>query len=78
MNQRDLTTFEVDPERAVRMASLIPEPATRVAESGISGPRDAAALVLAGYHALLVGESVVTAGDRADAIKALRGAGAGE
>jgi len=78
VNQRDLTTFEVDPERAVRMASLIPEPATRVAESGISGPRDAAALVLAGYHALLVGESVVTAGDRADAIKALRGAGAGE
>ena len=34
VNQRDLTTFEVDPERAVRMASLIPEPATRVAESG--------------------------------------------
>ncbi len=78
VNQRDLTTFEVDSERAVRMAPLIPETVTSVAESGIGGPRDAAALVLAGYHALLVGESVVTAGDRADAIRALRGAGVGE
>jgi indole-3-glycerol phosphate synthase len=78
VNQRDLTTFEVDSERAIRMAPLIPESSTSVAESGIRGPRDAAALVLVGYHALLVGESVVTAGDRADAIRALRGAVAGE
>ena len=78
VNQRDLTTFEVDSERAVRMAPLIPGSVTRVAESGISGPRDASILVNAGYHALLVGESLVTAGDRTAAMKALRGAGAGE
>jgi len=78
VNQRDLTTFEVDSERAVRMAPLIPESVTRVAESGISGPLDASVLVNAGYHALLVGESLVTAGDRTAAIKALRGVGAGE
>jgi len=78
VNQRDLTTFEVDSERAVRMAPLIPESVTRVAESGISGPTDASVLVNAGYHALLVGESLVTAGDRTAAIKALRGVGAGE
>jgi indole-3-glycerol phosphate synthase len=78
VNQRDLTTFEVDSERAVRMAPLIPGSVTRVAESGISGPSDASTLVNAGYHALLVGESLVTAGDRTAAIKALRGVGAGE
>ena len=78
VNQRDLTTFEVDSERAVRMAPLIPGSVTRVAESGIGGPRDASILVNAGYHALLVGESLVTAGDRTAAMKALRGAGAGE
>ena len=78
VNQRDLTTFEVDSERAVRMAPLIPGSVTRVAESGISGPPDSSTLVNAGYHALLVGESLVTAGDRTAAIKALRGVGAGE
>jgi indole-3-glycerol phosphate synthase len=78
VNQRDLTTFEVDSERAVRMAPLIPGSVTRVAESGISGPSDASTLVSAGYHALLVGESLVTAGDRTAAIKALRGVGTGE
>ena len=78
VNQRDLTTFKVDSERAVRMAPLIPGSVTRVAESGIGGPRDAAILVNAGYHALLVGESLVTAGDRTAAMKALRGARAGE
>ena len=78
VNQRDLATFEVDMARAVRMAPLIPDAVISVAESGIRGPQDAAGLLEAGYHALLVGESVVTAGDRAGAIRALRGVGAGE
>src|SRR5262249_21526110 len=61
VNQRDLVTFEVDTERAVRMASLMPDDVVRVAESGVRDPADAAALAGAGYHAVLVGESVVTA-----------------
>ena len=73
VNQRDLVTFEVDTERAVRMAPLMPDGVVRVAESGIRGPDDARSLVDAGYHALLVGESVVTAGDRVAAVRALRG-----
>ena len=73
VNQRDLMTFEVDRVRAVRMASLMPDGVVRVAESGIRGPDDARALVDAGYHALLVGESVVTSGDRVAAVRALRG-----
>ena len=35
VNQRDLVTFEVDQERAVRMAGAIPGGAVKVAESGV-------------------------------------------
>jgi len=72
VNQRDLVTFEVDQERAVRMAPQIPEGLVRVAESGVRGPEDAAVLHAAGFDAVLVGESVVTAGERAAAVRALR------
>jgi indole-3-glycerol phosphate synthase len=68
-------TFEVDHERAVRVAAAMPDGILRVAESGIRGPDDAAALAAAGFHAVLVGESVVTAGDRAATVAALRTAG---
>jgi indole-3-glycerol phosphate synthase len=75
VNQRDLVTFEVDQARAVRLAPQLPAGVVRVAESGITGPDDAAALAGAGYHALLVGESLVRAGDPAAAVTALRKAG---
>lgn len=72
VNQRDLTTFEVDQERAVRVAATLPAGVVRVAESGIGGPADAEALVAAGYHAVLVGESLMVSGDPAQAVAALR------
>jgi len=72
VNQRDLVTFQVDQERAVRMAPQIPEQLVRVAESGVRGPDDAAVLYRAGFDAVLVGESVVTAGERSAAVRALR------
>jgi indole-3-glycerol phosphate synthase len=72
VNQRDLVTFEVDHERAVRMASAIPDEAVKVAESGVRGPADARSLRAAGYHAILVGETLVTASDPASALAALR------
>ena len=42
-----------------------------VAESGVGGPVDAAGLRAAGYDAILVGESVVTASDPEAAVRAL-------
>ncbi len=72
VNQRDLFTFEVDTERAVRVVSEIPDGVVKVAESGVRGPADAEVLADAGYHAVLVGESVVTGADRAAAVRALR------
>jgi indole-3-glycerol phosphate synthase len=72
VNQRDLVTFEVDHARAVRVGAAMPAAVVRVAESGVRGPDDAAALAAAGFHAVLVGESVVTSGDRAAAVAGLR------
>ena len=75
VNQRDLVTFQVDTDRAVRMAPQMPAGVVRVAESGVRGVEDATRLAEAGYHAVLVGESLVTAGDHAAAVAALRAIG---
>jgi indole-3-glycerol phosphate synthase len=72
VNQRDLVTFSVDHQRAVRMAAVIPPNVVKVAESGVRDRADAQSLRDAGYHAVLVGESLVTAGDPAAAIADLR------
>lgn len=74
VNQRDLVTFEVDTERAVRVGRSLPTGVVRVAESGVEGPTDAAVLRSAGYDAVLVGEALVRSGDPAAAVAALRAA----
>ncbi len=72
VNQRDLVTFEVDTERAVRLAGVLPDGVVRVAESGVRGPSDARVLYEAGYHAVLVGEALMTSGDPTSAVAGLR------
>ena len=72
VNQRDLHTFEVDSERAIRVAGAIPSDVVKVAESGVRNAADAAALHAAGYDAVLVGESLVRSGDPAEAVRAMR------
>jgi indole-3-glycerol phosphate synthase len=71
VNQRDLVTFEVDTARAVRVAAGIPPDAVKVAESGIRDRADTRALRAAGYDAVLVGETLVTADDPAATLVAL-------
>ncbi len=73
VNQRDLVTFEVDHDRAVRMAAAIPADVVKVAESGVRGSDDARSLAEAGYDAVLVGEHLVTSTDPSAAIRLLRG-----
>ena len=75
VNQRDLVTFQVDTERAVRMAPQMPAGVIRVAESGVRGIDDATVLHAAGYHAVLVGETLVTSGDPQAAVAGLRSIG---
>ena len=76
VNQRDLRTFEVDHERALRLGEAMPADVTAVAESGIEGPDDVRRLADAGYEAVLVGERLVRSGDRRTAVEQLLGVGA--
>jgi indole-3-glycerol phosphate synthase len=73
VNQRDLSTFSVDPDRAARLVELIPPDVVAVAESGIRDGDDVRALAASGYQAVLVGESLVRAPDRRAALRALTG-----
>ncbi|MFZ9164639.1 MAG: indole-3-glycerol phosphate synthase TrpC [Ilumatobacteraceae bacterium] len=72
VNQRNLRTFEVDQQRAVRIAKKIPGSVVRVAESGVRTRDDALQLRDAGYHAVLVGESLVTSKNIAMTLDELR------
>ncbi len=76
VNQRDLTTFAVDRDRALALAPRLGDARVLVAESGITGPHDVSVLVEAGYDAVLVGEWLVTSADPASALGRLVGAGA--
>jgi indole-3-glycerol phosphate synthase len=71
VNQRDLVTFEVDHDRAARIGAAIPAGIVKVAESGVRDRDDAKRLADAGYDAILVGETLVTSGDPANAVEAL-------
>jgi len=71
VNQRDLTTFEVDRARAERVGRHIPETVVAVAESGITGTDDARRLADAGFRAILVGETLVRAEDPVSTTRAL-------
>lgn len=71
VNQRDLVTFRVDTDRAVRVAASIPDGVLKVAESGIRDGTDAGRLRDAGYDAVLVGEHLVTSRDPALAVRQL-------
>ncbi|HUQ39776.1 MAG TPA: indole-3-glycerol phosphate synthase TrpC [Acidimicrobiales bacterium] len=76
VNQRDLATFEVDRDRAVALRPSIPAGVVAVAESGVRDAADSRRLQDAGYDAVLVGETLVTAPDTAAAVRDLLGASA--
>jgi indole-3-glycerol phosphate synthase len=59
VNSRDLRTFEVSLERACELSARLPGSAVRVAESGIHTREDMQRLRAAGYHAFLIGESLM-------------------
>jgi len=63
VNSRDLSTFETRLDRIEEVAEKIPDDRIRVAESGITSPKDIDRLHTAGYHAFLIGEHLVSASD---------------
>jgi indole-3-glycerol phosphate synthase len=70
-NNRDLRTFEVSLDTAIKLAEHIPSDRVRVAESGIHSAADLIRLRSAGYHAFLIGESLMSAKSPGDALKKL-------
>jgi indole-3-glycerol phosphate synthase len=71
VNTRDLRTFKVDLQTALDLGSQFPSGVVRVAESGIHSAEDMARLRAAGYHAFLVGESLMRAERPGEALRAL-------
>jgi len=69
INARDLTTLNVDRSVFAELATLVPEGAVRVAESGVANPQDVAAYHRSGADAVLVGEALVRSGDPRAAIR---------
>jgi indole-3-glycerol phosphate synthase len=63
INNRDLTTFEVDINTTHRLRPLILEGCTVVSESGIRSGEDVAEMKGWGINAILVGEALCTAED---------------
>lgn len=64
INNRDLRTFKTDLNTTVTLAKNVPMEVTLVAESGIFTADDVRQASAAGAHAILVGESLITALDR--------------
>ena len=64
INNRDLTTFNVDTGLASRLRGSIPSGVLTVAESGIKSADDVRAIKETGVDAVLIGESLMRSGDR--------------
>ena len=78
VNTRDLRTFKVDLQTAFALAEKIPAGVVRVAESGIHSADDVSRLRAAGYHAFLVGESLMRAASPGEALRRLMRVPSGE
>ncbi len=74
VNSRDLDTFEVDLQRALRLRPHIPESCLTVAESGIHDRGDVQRLAAAGFDAMLVGEALMRAEEPGRRLAELLGA----
>lgn len=72
INNRNLTTFEVDLAATEEISEEVPEEGILlVSESGIKTNADARRVFAAGVNALLVGESLMRTGDVAEQVQAL-------
>jgi indole-3-glycerol phosphate synthase len=71
INNRDLTTLDVDTARTLELLPAAPPGAVIVSESGLRRPEDVAAAAAAGVDAVLVGEALMRAPDIEAACRAL-------
>lgn len=73
VNNRDLTSFEVDLGTTSRLMDQVPDSTIVCALSGISGPKDVEAYKNEGVRAILVGEALMRAPDTSAFVAELLG-----
>jgi indole-3-glycerol phosphate synthase len=78
VNNRNLETFEVSLDTSLRLSFQMPSTAIRVSESGINTRSDIDLLRGAGFHAFLIGESLMKAENPAATLHSLLGKSDGE
>ena len=71
VNNRDLRTFTMDRDLAIRLRPLVPPERVVIAESGIRDAADVRRLGAAGIDAMLVGEALMRAADPGAALREL-------
>jgi len=73
VNNRDLRTFAVDFGRSINLRPLVGPERLFVSESGVRTRADVARLEEAGVDAVLIGETLMRAPDKAAMLDVLRG-----
>jgi anthranilate synthase/indole-3-glycerol phosphate synthase/phosphoribosylanthranilate isomerase len=76
VNNRNLTTFDVDMDTTNRLMEMVPKDTTLCALSGITGPQDVEPYLKTGVGAVLVGEALMRAKDTTQFISELLGGNA--
>jgi indole-3-glycerol phosphate synthase len=75
LNNRDLRTLDVEPTRAERLRSLVPDDRLVVAESGVRDASVVARWRALGFDAALVGEALMRSADPIAAVRSFVSAG---
>ena len=73
VNNRNLKDFSVDQENSLKLRDLIPHEVIFVSESGVKSREDIIMLEAAGADAVLVGETLMRAGDKKAKLMELKG-----
>ena len=73
VNNRNLKDFSVDTGNSRRLRELIPDDVLFVSESGVKTSGDVQTLRAIGANAVLIGETLMRAADKKQALKELRG-----
>jgi len=74
INNRNLRTFETDLAVTEELLPLVPAGIVVISESGVRSQDDVRRLVAQGARGVLVGESLMRAEDKSEAVRALKGA----
>jgi len=74
INNRDLDTLKIDLNMSLRLKDKMKSNAFIISESGIRSRRDMEMLETAGFHGVLIGETLMRSEDMGRTLRMLKGA----